>query len=176
MVEINKKNLGGGWAVGPQLYEYIKENLPSNKSILEFGSGVGSNELGKVWNIQCVEHDSRWIGVYPHISYVFAPITNKWYDHSYLRDLRKFDLILIDGPPANIGRKGILKFISTIKNDCLIIVDDVNRPDDHKLLEDLSRLLDRNILVVQDENKQFGVILQKAKINGEKDETRNGEV
>ena len=60
-----------------------------------------------------------------------------WYDW---KPSHPFDLILIDGSPGTIGRKGILRVLDDCVHETTIVVlDDTNRPAERELAEDISR-------------------------------------
>ena len=60
---------------------------------------------------------------------------NQWYDQNEIRGKlpEKIDLIIIDGPPDNIGRSGILHNLDMFSSDSIWIIDDVLRTKDQKL-------------------------------------------
>jgi hypothetical protein len=159
-MEVDENAFKGDWSIGIHVYKHICNILPLGCSILEFGSGQGSSELGKRWNIQCVEHDARFLNMYPNIDYIYGPIVNGWYDHNIIESIDpNFDLLLIDGPPGFIGRKGILEFIDRLDvRNVSIIIDDTNRKDEQELYITLAEKLGRSMISVQDGNKQFGVL------------------
>ena len=51
-----------GWNIGENLYEWIIDNIEPNKTILELGSGTGTIELVKHYNVFSVEQRICWIG------------------------------------------------------------------------------------------------------------------
>lgn len=160
-MEIDENAFNGDWSIGLNLYKYIDSILRPGARILEFGSGQGSSELGKKWCIQCVEHNEYFLGLYPNIDYIYGPIVNGWYDHSILDSIKwTFELILIDGPPGFIGRHGILDFIDKLNvKGVPIVVDDIHREDEQIIFDKLAKKLGRQMLVAQDKNKQFGVLI-----------------
>ena len=133
------------WAICDGIKESVALLLNDSSQILEFGSGSGSEILAKQCSIQCVEHDSRFIDLFPSISYIHAPLCKieilpefddpKWYDFSKIeKQLKKnYDLILVDGPPAEYGRSGILSHLQRLDLANVWIIDDVLRPHDQMI-------------------------------------------
>ena len=50
-----------GFAMDATLYLWIKENLSPDSTILEFGSGTGTKELVKHYQVTSVEHSKEWL-------------------------------------------------------------------------------------------------------------------
>jgi len=172
----------GNSSISKICYNYIKEILPEGKAILELGSGFGTGELAKDYKMISIEHDGRWIEQYES-DYIYAPI--KFYDDEWKapnipgnegwfspldvqRGLegKKYDLILVDGPPGypnynqtgkRIGRAGFLKHINLFNTSVPIIVDDIDRDYEMMLLEELSKHLNKPYKILED--KSVGVII-----------------
>ncbi len=116
-----------------------------NSIILEFGSGYGSNEIAKIRTIFSVEHDDRFVGLYPDVNYIYAPLKpiangdkngkTHWYDAEVVSTSlpEKIDLILVDGPPSAIGRLGLLNILEKFPDNSIWIIDDVLRTEDQSL-------------------------------------------
>lgn len=149
----------GGWSIDKELFLYIRTILPAGKIILELGSGWTSGEFSKNYTVYSVEHNRNWIGKY-NTNYIYAPINNGWYDYETLqRELpSSYDLIIVDGPPGDIGRAGFLINFHLFNNNVPIIFDDVNRTADYKLMQNVAALTNRNYIVMQGTTKQFGII------------------
>jgi hypothetical protein len=136
-----------------KLFDAIRHLLPEGSNILELGSGAGSAKLAKCFNITCVEHNTDYLDKYDNIEYVYAPISyckptvylqdqDQWYDKEIMKKVLQevqYDLILIDGPPGNIGRGGILRYKDYIRADVPIFIDDTNREAEWKLAVTFSR-------------------------------------
>lgn len=154
--------IDNGWSLSPKVFEWIHTNLELGSTIVELGSGEGSFLLSRKYEVYSVEHDPSFVGLYPTVNYVYAPIVDGWYSLSALADNLPFeyDLLIIDGPPGNIGRKGILKnFSSLFRWDKPIIVDDVNRSDDMEIYDSLLSMSQKVGTIIDDNEKSFGVIL-----------------
>ena len=172
-------NKFGGWAIEESCFNLIKEILPKGKTILEMGSGYGTDFLSKYYNMISIENQPEWVGKYnsnnievpiknyeidtvateglfkvedndkytpPKLPGEHTPTQIGWYDYKILteklKDL-KYDLILIDGPNGAIGRGGFLKHIDIFNTKVPIIFDDINREAEMKMMEEISKLLNR---------------------------------
>ena len=158
-------------------YNFIREILPEGKTILELGSGWGTSALAKHYKMISIEHDDKWVGEYDS-DYIYAPV--QWYDNNWttpdipgndgwynvsmmkihLLD-KKYDMILVDGPPGypnylgsgkRIGRGGFYKHLDLFNTDVPIIIDDVKRKAERILMERVSKKLNRPYLVLEDED------------------------
>ena len=148
----------GGWSVTQGLVDAMLREVPSG-TLLELGSGLGTGVLSKHYQVYSVEHDEKWLGVFD-TKYIFAPIVRSWYDVSVLsRELPKnYDLILVDGPPGVIGRKGFAENLNLFRDDVPIFFDDLDRPAELSLARDVSQILGRDLILDILEDKPFGVV------------------
>ena len=134
---MNKKTKG--WSISEELFEWMIANIDIDSSILEFGSGNGTTRLCKHFNVTSIEHNEEWLNKAIDSEYIYAPIVEGWYDVNCLDKIigKKYSAVLIDGPPGNIGRDGVIMF--AIDNpelfDGIIIIDDTNRIPDMKLVD-----------------------------------------
>jgi len=155
-------------SLGINTFNYILSFLPRNSVILELGSGEATDVLSKYYTLFSVEHSKEWLNKY-NSTYFYVPLTNNfWYEDSKLRKILKaikFDMFLIDGPPAHTReragcRNNILKYIDYYKDTDLIIIDDTHRPAERKLAEELAYKLNRKIKCIEERSKT-SIILQK---------------
>jgi hypothetical protein len=168
----------GGWSISESLFNKIRYLCPTGGTILELGSGEGTAELIKYYKMYSIEDNAKYIGHY-HNNYIHAelkehkPIKNYtiekygesgkniWYDANVLRvELPKidYDLLLIDGPKST--RSGIVKYFDLFKHDVPIVLDDLHRTLERKILQDLSKIVKRPYTVYDAwAEKSFGVIL-----------------
>ena len=161
----NAQNLGA-FAISVDLFLYIYELLPEGSTILELGSGTGTAELARYYNVYSIEHDQKWMDLY-NTEYIFAPIKNykgyKWYDVSHLTDKlpKQYDLILIDGPPGpSVGRYGFFHHMDLFNCNVPIIFDDAQRKVEGKLCRDVAKKLNRSLKFFKcSDGKTFSVIL-----------------
>tara|TARA_B110000444_G_C18690926_1_gene524235 strand:- start:395 stop:910 length:516 start_codon:yes stop_codon:yes gene_type:complete len=134
-----------GWMLPSEVFQWLEENVPHGSQILEFGSGAGSVLLSKNYQLTSVEHDEQWLGLssgdYIHARIVQNQISNKyseagWYDFEMLKNLPSpVDVILIDGPPGDVGRSGILHILQELPLCSWIIIDDTDREPEKHLAE-----------------------------------------
>lgn len=169
----------GGWSISEELFNKIREILPAPKIILELGSGIGTEELLKFYTVYSIESNEKYIGRCA-TNYIHAPMKrhkpysgysvekyggsgdNMWYDADVLRrelpKVPKYDLLLIDGPPST--RSGIIKYFDLFDMTVPIVLDDLHRTLERKILHDLSKRTGRPYTVYGAyERKSFGVIL-----------------
>ena len=152
----------GGWAISKQLFEWVLSLLPEKSTILELGSGSGTQQLARHFRMVSVEHDPDFVGRYDS-TYIYAPIVNGWYDAvmigSELSRLSvQYDLLLVDGPPKQIGRTGILLNLGLFDLTKPIVLDDVHRAPEIQLLDELATHVGRRHTIFADGSKSFGVL------------------
>lgn len=147
-------------AMEKSMFDMIRFFLPEGSNILELGSGSGSAELAKYYNMTCVEHNPKWQNKYDNINYCNVPISyckptiwgpnqDRWYDKEMMKKIlaeTEYDLLIVDGPPGNIGRCGLLRYQEYVKN-VPIVVDDVHRAPEWKIAVIFSRERKWNIWV-----------------------------
>jgi hypothetical protein len=146
------------WSINRDLVEFLLTFLPQDSTILELGSGKGTEILSSIYKMYSIEENINFVDIYDS-HYIFAPIKDGWYDVDILRkeisDI-KYDAILIDGP-AHGERLGFYDWIHLFKTDCVMIFDDIDRPDDLKTMELVSQRVNRECITLPD--GQTGVIL-----------------
>ena len=154
------------WSIDKETYEWIKRNIRKGSTILELGSGGGTIDLAKDYKVYSVEHDKEWLNLSPNTKYIYAPIKNNWYDVDVLRKElpKKYDLIIVDGPPGYIGRKGFYENLKKLfDTKAIILVDDTNRGMEKQLIENISKKLRTKYVEYTTKNKKFAVINYKEK-------------
>lgn len=152
----------GGWAISEQLFDWLLEVLPEKSMILELGSGSGTQQLAKYFRMVSVEHNPDFVGLYDS-TYIYAPIVNGWYDAAIIGEALsrlsvRYDLLLVDGPPQQIGRAGILQNLELFDLTKPMVIDDVHRASEKQLLEILAQRAGRECQIFADSTKSFGVI------------------
>ena len=154
----------GGWAIPVDLFRYICTNLKPGSTILEFGSGSGTQELSKHYTMYSIEHEKYWLDKYD-TNYIYAPIKNygnyRWYNIEAIIPAlpKEYDLILVDGPTGTIGRYGFIHHLEWFNIEVPIIFDDIQRKPEKKLLTDMAKKLGRKFTVHRcPDGKAFGVI------------------
>ena len=169
-----------GWAASPDLlltiYETVKKINPS--LVVELGSGVstlvaaksgarkvvsldGSKEYAEKTRELIKEHRVRGVEVR------FAPLLPyvnglTWYDVSTIKDLKKIDLLIVDGPPGNDNPESrypaLKEFKDKLSPKAVVILDDVNREGERKLAEDFAVSLPNHELVILNHEKGTAII------------------
>lgn len=138
-MEINHKNLGGG-AIPIECFNWIRKNLKDGSVILELGSGTGTVELCKFYDVITVEHSEEWVGTAKNATYIYAPLIDGWYDREILeKELpKKYDLLIVDGP---IREDRLHFFLNTdlFSKNIPIIFDDTQRENLKDLVIKLSK-------------------------------------
>ncbi|WP_100615116.1 class I SAM-dependent methyltransferase [Confluentibacter citreus] len=161
--------LNGG-ALRPVCIAYILNEIIINQRehILEFGSGISTIIMARLLKknklntkIITIEHNEAWAKILKKylededllqfVSVIVVDLkeimTSKghvsWYDYDRLstaiKDM-KFDLIIIDGPPANNPKlkysrlPALEKLEGNFRNDYCLILDDVNREGEQEMV------------------------------------------
>jgi len=135
------ENKLGGWSFEPELYHFLRENLPDGSTILELGSGQGTEVLSQHYRMISIEHNHRFVNKY-NSTYIHAPMVGYWYDTSILESIipgmwGTYDCILVDGPVGSESRSriGFWENITMFDTSKLILVDDTNRDGEKMLFE-----------------------------------------
>jgi hypothetical protein len=173
---LNNWNLDN-WSISKKLFKKITEILPYNSTILELGSGAGTNELSKLYNIISVENDKEYINKY-NSKYIEVPLVNltdnklidfpediTWFDSQVfkekIKDL-KYDLILIDGPK---GFRGGLWYVKEIlSKDVIYVFDDIHDEHHLKLAQLFADYLNKKLEIFDacsgtNDGKLYGIII-----------------
>ena len=154
-----------GWAISPDFANIIIQKILEKKpgNILECGSGVSSLIISylihdKDWgNLISFEHDKEFADrtnellkshvvsgktiIYSNnlINYTIENEDWKWYDISLLNPDIKFDVIIIDGPPAFIHPKSrypsLFLLDKYLNKGGIILLDDCLREDDNNIVK-----------------------------------------
>jgi len=154
------------------VFEVIKKHVPKNGVVVELGSGPGTKKLVEHYTVYSVEHDLSWVNHVKESRYIHSPIvplkqvefpdTTGWYDPQVLRKKlpSKYDFLLVDGPPSFYGRGGLLAHLELFNTDVPILIDDTNREPERKLLDLLSKKLNRRYELIKYGGKECGLILK----------------
>lgn len=132
-----------GWMLPESAFEWIERHIPIGSTILELGSGYGSHRLSKKYTMYSIEHDEQWVDKFNH-TYIHAEIKEDtegipWYDSEVLRNEipDKYDLLIIDGPPSEIGRIGLLNQIDLFHWDQPVLIDDTHREEEKHIVKQI---------------------------------------
>jgi predicted O-methyltransferase YrrM len=168
------------WAASPDLLLLISETVKKNKPalVVELGSGVStlvcaksgarkvisidnSEQYGGKTRDLLKEHKVR--GVEIRIA-PLRPYANgsEWYEVSVLKDLKKIDLLIVDGPPGSKNPEArypaLREFKDKLSAKAIVIIDDVNRDGERKLAEDFAKALPNHTLTILDHEKGTAII------------------
>lgn len=159
------------FSIDYSLLDYIQRVLPEGKTILELGSGAGTEKLLKYWEVISVEHDWEYVKTLTN-RYIHAPLTDhkairnhsgpmEWYDRDILKpelEGLKYDMLLVDGPPGKT-RCGIVKYIDLFNTDIIMVFDDLQRKADRAIVNSIAAKLNKPFVTyTYQEGKPFGVI------------------
>lgn len=166
----------GQVSISKNCFELIRSILPEGKTILEFGSGFGTTQLGKHYEMYSVENQTEWQNAYLS-STTYINCSSKMYDEDYpAPDLpgnkgwyhpddlfeqlpEKYDLILVDGPGGpRWGRGGFYKHIDKFNTDVPMVFDDINREPEMVLMQKVSEYVGRPYKILDSDNA-IGYIL-----------------
>lgn len=138
------------------LAEVVRAAERTTGSILECGSGLTTLLMAPVaartgMQIHALENDPEWharvtgairefglTNVTVHLSPLHDLGEFDWYDAPLARLPNDFGLVICDGPPAGGrgGRRGTLPIVhGKLAPECLIMLDDANRPAEQELLQ-----------------------------------------
>ena len=137
------------WMMPDEIFAWLEENVEEGASVLEFGSGHGSLKLAQRFKLISIEHNPDWLAVAPskyvHAEIMENPVSNEhaqqgWYDPDPIIEAinsTRISVVIVDGPPGDIGRHGLLSILDVLPKDAIFIVDDVHRDDELDLLQKL---------------------------------------
>ena len=96
-----------------------------------------------------------------------APFKNSsgWYDPSSFKNLKKIDLLLIDGPPGGDDKNGrhpaLDVLLPKLAPNASVILDDANRPGERQLAENFATALPKHELTFLNHEKGTAIIRPK---------------
>ena len=168
------------WAASPDLLLLISETVKKNRPslVVELGSGVStlvcaksgarkvisidnSEEYGAKTRDLLKEHKVRGaeIRIAPLRPYANG---SEWYDIAAIKDLKKIDLLIVDGPPGSKNPEArypaLKEFKDKLSAKAIVIIDDVKRDGERKLAEDFAKSLPNHVLTILDHEKGTAVI------------------
>ena len=120
--------------LSPEVLDRIAALIPAGSRILEFGSGLGTRELCKRFDVVSIEHDLEFINQF-HENYIHTPLVDRYYELTGCRaafNMGPFQAVLIDGPPAyrhdnRKARLGFQKLVSLVDEKTILVFDDIDR-------------------------------------------------
>lgn len=150
------------WTITQDIINSIKEFEEIN-TILEFGSGDGTDELLKYFNVISIENDKKFLehtGKKKHKH--FHVELNEYSKDSFFYNRQKieiimqnekYDLILLDGPNGkHNGRYHFIKFFNFIKVP--VIIDDTHIKEYSIMAKIISKKLNKVCLTYNTVNKK----------------------
>jgi len=168
------------WAASPDLLLTISEIVKKNRPglVVELGSGISTLVAAKsgarkiisidnsdVWGAKTVgllkEHKVRGVDVR------IAPLRpyangSEWYDLDAIKDLKKIDLLIVDGPPGSKNPEArypaLQQFKDKLSPAAIVVIDDVIREGERKLAEDFAKALPNHELTILDHEKGTAII------------------
>jgi predicted O-methyltransferase YrrM len=168
------------WAASPDLLLAISEIVKKNRPglVVELGSGIstlvaaksGARKIVSIdnsddWGAKTVallkEHKVRGVDVR------IAPLRpyangSEWYDLEAIKDLKKIDLLIVDGPPGSKNPEArypaLQQFKDKLSPSAIVVIDDVNREGERKLAEDFAKALPNHELTILDHEKGTAII------------------
>jgi predicted O-methyltransferase YrrM len=168
------------WAASPDLLLTISEIVKKNRPglVVELGSGISTLVAAKsgarkiisidnsdAWGAKTVallkEHKVRGVDVR------IAPLRpyangSEWYDLDAIKDLKKIDLLIVDGPPGSKNLEArypaLQQFKDKLSPSAIVVIDDVNREGERKLAEDFAKALPNHELTILDHEKGTAII------------------
>lgn len=151
------------FAMCEKTFNWILENIEKGSKILELGSGTGTIELCKYYDVTSIEDNTDWVGYVKDAKYIHAPLKNYnnyvWYDIDTLKDIPSdYDFLIIDGPVGGY-RSNIIHHINLFKTDIPILCDDLHRTNDLNLAKSLSTKLNKKLDIHTGIDKMFGILL-----------------
>ena len=142
--DVQDDNFNPGFAAPDSMFEWLNDNLPNGSKILEFGSGTGTIELTKSFEVTSIEENEQWLYLAPDSTYIYAPLVNHWYDWQALEILQDetFEAIIVDGPSGGkvmANRVHLIDWINAYPNvfnqSRFVVIDDANDTENWQFVE-----------------------------------------
>jgi predicted O-methyltransferase YrrM len=88
-----------------------------------------------------------------------------WYDTAKLKDLKRIDMLIIDGPPGSKNpdarKPALVELLSKLSPNAIVVIDDVKRDGERQLAELFAKALPRHTLNILSHEKGTAVISPK---------------
>ena len=168
------------WAASPDLLltlaQLVQKHNP--KLVVELGSGVSTLVVAKAGakKVISIDHSGEFAdktreilkehkvrGVEIRVAQLKAHISGvDWYDTAVIKDLKRIDLLIVDGPPGSKNPEARMparaEFIAKLSPKAIIVIDDVNREGERKLAEAFAKALPNHVLTIYPHEKGTAVI------------------
>ena len=171
------------WAASPDLLLTLAQLVRTHnpKLVVELGSGVSTLVVAKAGakKVISIDHSGEFAdktreilkehkvrGVEIRVAQLKAHISGvDWYDTAVIKDLKRIDLLIVDGPPGSKNPEARMparaEFIAKLSPKAIIVIDDVNREGERKLAESFAKALPNHILTIYPHEKGTAVISPK---------------
>lgn len=148
----------GHMAIDKEILALIRQTLPQGSVVVEMGSGTGSRQLARWYEVYSIEHDYEWAhaGHAPRV--IHAPLDDSgWYSREAIAAglPEHYDLILADGCAK---RDGFLTNLDLFRPDVPIVFDDLQFELERETMQALATKLGRPCEVYAGETCLFGLI------------------
>ena len=171
------------WAASPDLLLTLAQLIRTHnpKLVVELGSGVSTLVVAKAGakkvisidnsaefadKTRAILKDHKVRGVEIRVAQLKAHISGvDWYDTQAIKDLKRIDLLIVDGPPGSKNPEARMparaEFIAKLSPKAIIVIDDVNRDGERKLAESFAKALPNHVLTIYPHEKGTAVISPK---------------
>ena len=152
-----------GFDIGEALEYTLKSRFKKGSTLLELGSGEGTERLSTHFRMISIEDNPLFLNLYNSEYYhVNIDPRTHWYNRHEMTFVLglKYDLILIDAPraiPAD-ARKGFLHNMDLFNCEIPIFVDDTHRQPELELAFEIATKLKRGMEIINDGEKQFVIV------------------
>ncbi len=130
----------GPWTISPRVAHFLMHVLTPCMRTLEMGSGLSTHVFESAGCTHtALEHDRSHAPPCESVRICRLTGVPPWYQW---RPTGAYDLVLVDGPPGNCGRSGVLRCARELHHrGTLWLVDDVNRLAEKHLADCLAERL-----------------------------------
>jgi len=171
------------WAASPDLLLTLAQLVRTHnpKLVVELGSGVSTLVVAKAGakKVISIDHSGEFAdktreilkehkvrGVEIRVAQLKAHISGvDWYDTAVIKDLKRIDLLIVDGPPGSKNPEARMparaEFIAKLSAKAIIVIDDVNREGERKLAEAFAKALPNHVLTIYPHEKGTAAISPK---------------
>lgn len=168
------------WAASPDLLLTIADLVRTRKPrlVVELGSGVSTLIVAKAGARKIVSIDNsaefaektremlkahKVRGVDIRVASLKAHVSGvQWYDSAKFKDLKKIDILIIDGPPGskNIDARmpALQELLYKLSPNAVVVIDDANRIGERQMAEAFAKALPRHSLSILNHEKGTAVI------------------
>jgi len=158
--EVAKCNLNN-FALSEECLYWILENIPRGSTIIEIGTGIGTTELCKFYNVVSIECHEKWM-LAKDATFIHAPLKDYgdhiWFDVNKIKIPEEYSLIILDAlTEQDGGRRGFLHHLDLFRHDVPLIFDDTHRWHEMEVAEEYGRTKNRRVRRYIGHQKHFSV-------------------